>query len=72
VRYDIWGVDTKIGNEMESSCKEGRILISVDTKETLEMDPTCQEKYVFEENEVIDLPKLNAKKLSFYIDNAEV
>jgi len=66
VRYDIYGIDSKIANEMEASCQEGRINVSEETKLLLESDPECA--YRFEENGIVKIEKLGVEKRCWYIE----
>lgn len=38
VRYDIYGINVTIANKMESNGKTGRVHISSETKNTLELN----------------------------------
>jgi len=66
VRYDIYGIDPKIGNEMEAGSKEGKINVSEDTMEILKRDEKLP--YYFEYNDLIKIEKLGVEKHSWYIE----
>lgn len=66
VRYDIYGVDSKIANEMESSSKEGKINVSEDTKLILESVEDCP--YTFEENEEVVMEKYGVRKRCWFLE----
>ena len=48
VRYDIYGINVTIANKMESNGKIGRVHISSETKNTLELN--YLDHFIFEEN----------------------
>lgn len=48
VRYDIYGINVTIANKMESNGKIGRVHISSETKNTVELN--FPDYYTFEEN----------------------
>merc|ERR1712113_755415 len=55
LRFDIWGEDVLIGNNVESKGRAGQICVSEAAKEILEQSGAEQLQFVF--NEDIDLKK---------------
>mmetsp|Transcript_23579 Transcript_23579/g.20484 ORF Transcript_23579/g.20484 Transcript_23579/m.20484 type:complete len:353 (+) Transcript_23579:4632-5690(+) len=70
VRYDIFGVDSIIANEMESESLEGKINVSEDAKKVFESDPKgCP--FEFTEHRVVELKKFGVKVQSYLLELKE-
>lgn len=65
VRYDVYGKDVLIANKMESNGTEGKITISLKTKEVLEA--AVPGHFIFEEYKDVHLPSFNETVKTFQI-----
>lgn len=71
VRYDIFGEGVLIANKMESNGEPGKVCISEDTYNTLNLTPGVFNEYDCTIHKEVELESLNKKIMSYIIEQAK-